>query len=46
MAFGFVVEKFSLFLKYLAHYLVQTPPPGHPLFSMPLGALAIHPSWE
>jgi len=30
MAFGFVVEKFSLFLKYLAHYLVQTPPAGAP----------------
>jgi putative membrane protein len=28
MAFGFVVEKFSLFLKYLAHYLVQAPPGG------------------
>ena len=28
MAFGFVVEKFSLFLKYLAHYLVQAPPAG------------------
>jgi len=30
MAFGFVVEKFSLFLKYLAHYLIQTPPAGAP----------------
>ena len=30
MAFGFVVEKFSLFLKYLAHYLVQSPPTGKP----------------
>ena len=30
MAFGFVVEKFSLFLKYLAHYLIQTPPVGAP----------------
>ena len=29
MAFGFV-EKFSLFLKYLAHYLIQTPPVGAP----------------
>jgi putative membrane protein len=28
MAFGFVVEKFSFFLKYLAHYLVQSPPAG------------------
>ena len=30
MAFGFVVEKFSLFLKYLAHYLMRTPPAGAP----------------
>jgi len=30
MAFGFVVEKFSLFLKYLAHYLIQTSPSGAP----------------
>jgi uncharacterized membrane protein YidH (DUF202 family) len=30
MAFGFVVEKFSLFLKYLAHYLIQTPLAGAP----------------
>jgi putative membrane protein len=30
MAFGFVVEKFSLFLKYLAHYLIQTPLGGAP----------------
>jgi uncharacterized membrane protein YidH (DUF202 family) len=28
MAFGFVVEKFSLFLKYLVHYLIQAPPGG------------------
>lgn len=30
MAFGFVVEKFSLFLKYIAHYLVQAPSGGSP----------------
>ncbi len=30
MAFGFVVEKFSLFLKYLAHYLIKATPAGSP----------------
>jgi putative membrane protein len=30
MAFGFVVEKFGLFLKYLAHYLIQAAPAGVP----------------
>jgi len=30
MAFGFVLEKFSLFLKYFAHYLTQTPHAGAP----------------
>lgn len=50
MAFGFVVEKFSLFLKYMSHYLDQSPPspalpwgngPSHQSVSSYLGMVLI-----
>jgi len=37
MAFGFVVEKFALFVKQMAYFLGKTSPIGAPVESLPAG---------